>query len=203
MWDNILSALGGYAVMVTAITYLTKSIVTHWLSKSVETYKADLLQRHSLELEKFRHDLQVRTEQEISKRINLQQRQAELGSRLSCLLHDVMTDADFLLMLPDLRDECTKSFVDEYRRKYELLTDHYYSSYIYFPDELMNLVDSIRNPLIQITAYINLKSSKVDALCKRYQDTVDRWSSEKEERQKVFAKIETEIQIILGVLEKK
>ena len=203
MWDSILSALGGYAILTAALTFLTKSIVNQWLSKSVETYKADLLHQHSLEIEKFRQGLQIVTSQEISKRVSLQQRQVDKGSHLCSILHDVMSLTDFFLSLPDLSKSNIRPLVDDYYKKYEALGECYYSCFLYFPDTLTALIDSIRKPLIEVAAYIKIQSIGGAEYCRDYEAAVEKWKKERDDLQTNFAMIVRQMQEIIGVNQDK
>src|SRR5467141_2683830 len=51
--------LGGTAVAIAAVAWLARSIVIHWLSKSVETYKAQLKAESDVALEQLRAKLQI------------------------------------------------------------------------------------------------------------------------------------------------
>lgn len=42
MWTEVLTALGGSAVLLAVVAWLTKSIITHFLSKDIESYKVGL-----------------------------------------------------------------------------------------------------------------------------------------------------------------
>ena len=203
MWNSILSALGGYAILTAALTFLTKSIVNQWLSKSVETYKADLLHRHSLEIEKFRQDLQIATSQEISRRVALQQRQVDNGSHLCSMLHDVMSLSDFFLSLPDLSKSIVRPLVDDYYKKYEALNDYYYSCFLYFPDTLTELIDSIRAPLVSVAGYIKIHSMAGAEYSGEFAADVEKWKKERDNLQLNFAMIVRQMQEIIGVKQKE
>jgi hypothetical protein len=57
-WTVILSVFGGSAVFFGAAAWLTRSLVTHLLSKDVEKFKAELNLQHTLAIERTRSDLQ-------------------------------------------------------------------------------------------------------------------------------------------------
>jgi len=50
MWQEIITTLGGSAILVAAVAWLTRSVVLHVLNKDIETYKARL-RREMLEHE--------------------------------------------------------------------------------------------------------------------------------------------------------
>lgn len=57
-WTVILSVFGGSAVFFGAAAWLTRSLVTHILSKDVEKFKAELSMQQTLAIERTRADLQ-------------------------------------------------------------------------------------------------------------------------------------------------
>jgi len=59
MWKELLTALGGTAVVLAAIAFMLKSIINHYLSKDVEKYKCDLKHESDLKIEEFRVSLKM------------------------------------------------------------------------------------------------------------------------------------------------
>lgn len=199
MWNSIITTLGGTTILIAALTYLTKSIVQAWLSKSVESFKAELLHRHNIEVERLRTALQIQAQQEIAKKINLQQRQADAGPQLCRFLHDAMTHADFLLGQEDKTHPVTKGMIETFDKMHDALSDCYYRNYIYFPDPLMSKVDQIRTPLISIVAYLKFEALGAVDQRPKFQPIVDGWVRDKTQRTGIYASIESAVQTILGV----
>jgi hypothetical protein len=51
-WEDLLRTLGGMAILVSAIAWLSRSLLTNLLSKDLEKFKSDLQiesQRHAVE----------------------------------------------------------------------------------------------------------------------------------------------------------
>ena len=201
MWETILTSLGGYAILVAALAFLTKALMTAWLSKSVESFKADLLHRHSMEVEHLRQALQIQAQQEIAKKVNLQQRQTDAGPQLCRFLHDAMTHADFLLSQEDKTHPVTRGMIDAFDKMHDALSECYYRNYIYFPDVLMSKVDQIRTPLISIVAYLKFEALGAIDQRAKFQPIVDTWIRDKTQRTSIYALIESAIQSILGVVQ--
>jgi hypothetical protein len=57
MVEEIVKELGKYTILVVALAWLIRSIITHFLSKDVEKYKEQLRAANDLELEKLRSQL--------------------------------------------------------------------------------------------------------------------------------------------------
>lgn len=64
MWGEVVkemgTILGGTAILVWALTYLAKKLLTHWMDKDVQKHKASLEATNAIELEKIRADLRQR-----------------------------------------------------------------------------------------------------------------------------------------------
>ncbi|MEX2287017.1 MAG: hypothetical protein WD648_08010 [Planctomycetaceae bacterium] len=54
MLQEILTILVGSAILVGALTYLAKKLLTHWMDKDLQGHKARLEANNASELEKFR-----------------------------------------------------------------------------------------------------------------------------------------------------
>lgn len=177
--------------------------MTAWLSKSVGSFKADLLHRHTMEVEHLRQALQILAQQEIFKKINLQQRQTDAGPQLYRFLHDAMTHADFVLGQENKTHPVTRSMIDTFDKMHAALSECYYRNYIYFPDILMSKVDQIRTLMISIAVYLKFEALGAIDQRSQFQPIVVTWIREKTQRTSIYASIEPAIQSILGVVETK
>jgi hypothetical protein len=59
VFGELLKQLGGTAIAVAALVWLARSIVTHWLSKDVETYKNRIKAESDIALDRARSELQI------------------------------------------------------------------------------------------------------------------------------------------------
>lgn len=62
MWSEFIVGVGGSALLLAAAGWLTKSIISHFLSKDVENYKLALKATTDLRIEEFRSSLRMRGE---------------------------------------------------------------------------------------------------------------------------------------------
>jgi hypothetical protein len=58
-WQQFITTLGGFSVVVLALAWLVRSLVTHVLSKDVETFKASLKAQADIEIERLKATLQM------------------------------------------------------------------------------------------------------------------------------------------------
>jgi len=81
MYEQILLILGGSGILVTAVAWLIRSLVTHLLSKDVENFKEQLKAANALELERLRSELAIhalehevkfrRIDEKVAKHLNI------------------------------------------------------------------------------------------------------------------------------------
>jgi hypothetical protein len=57
-WQEIFTTVGSTAVIVSAFTFLTKSVINHLLTRDVEKFKAGLKADADIEIEKLKHSLE-------------------------------------------------------------------------------------------------------------------------------------------------
>ncbi|MGD0059201.1 MAG: hypothetical protein ABSD58_07260 [Verrucomicrobiia bacterium] len=60
VWQTIITALGGTALLLGAVAWLVKKIVVHFLDKDVEAYKVKMLADAGRQLEAFKAELRLR-----------------------------------------------------------------------------------------------------------------------------------------------
>jgi len=81
-WEDILRTLGGMAILVAAMTWLSKSLLTNLLSKDLERFKAELQVSSQRSVESFKTTLQIESQQRAVQYAALHAKRAELISEL-------------------------------------------------------------------------------------------------------------------------
>ena len=86
LYSDILRTLGGMAILVAALTWLSKSLLTAFISKDLERFKSNLQASSQVNIESFKATLQIEAQRHAvtytalhSKRVELV---AELYSRI-------------------------------------------------------------------------------------------------------------------------
>lgn len=94
-WTALLETLGGTAIMIAAVAWLSRTLVGQLLKKEYEQFKSDLTTQHKRELKKFERQLESeasaedRIRQEILRWANpVLEAVLHLQSRLDNILHD-------------------------------------------------------------------------------------------------------------------
>src|SRR5215831_2177738 len=78
-----LEFFGGTVVAFAAVAWLARSIITHWLSKDVETYKNQLKAEANVALERVRSDLQIMAARRNIEYSRIHEKRLEIISELS------------------------------------------------------------------------------------------------------------------------
>jgi len=102
-WQELLKSLGGFAVLASTLAYLIKTIITHSLSKDMETFKAHLdleLEDHKSQLEtqtkSFENNLQILAEEHAARFTKLHEKRVKLLAEIYYLLEDTYAAMDWL-----------------------------------------------------------------------------------------------------------
>ena len=86
----MLSAVGGSAVLLTALAFLTRSLLRHWMDKDVEVFKADLRAKETEATEKLKASLQLASVEHQIQFSRLHERRADVIERVYELLLELM-----------------------------------------------------------------------------------------------------------------
>lgn len=160
MWSEFIVGVGGSALLLAAAGWLTKSIISHFLSKDVENYKLALKATTDLRIEEFRSSLRMRAYEHEVRFSRLHERRAEIVAELYSKLADaVNATADFVSIIEWLG---APSKEHKYRIAMEKIVEffsYFDSKRIFLSAELClqieNFVDKIRDPAIEFSEYMN------------------------------------------------
>lgn len=82
LWEDILRTLGGMTILVAALAWLSKSLLTNLLSKDVERFKSELQASGQRSVESFKASLQIEAHRNAVEYSALHAKRAELISEL-------------------------------------------------------------------------------------------------------------------------
>ena len=146
---EILIALGGSAILLAAIAWLIKTIITHYLSKDIEVYKTTL--RAETEKTLLEHDTIFR---------RLHSRRAEILAELYSKLAEAVSATTSFLSLVEWAGEPDKK--EKYKIAMERIVDffkYFDRRRIFLSEELCkqidDFVDKIRDPTIDFSMYLD------------------------------------------------
>jgi hypothetical protein len=82
LWEEVIKTLGGTAILVAALAWLSKSLLTNFLSKNVEQFKSELQASSQRSIESFKASLQIEAHRNAVEYTALHAKRAELISEL-------------------------------------------------------------------------------------------------------------------------
>jgi hypothetical protein len=115
--EEVLKFLGGAAIVLAAVGWLVRSLVSHFLSKDVESYKGRLQSQATIELERLRHSLRL-IASEHEKQIHLlHERRAEVIGELYRRLIEFVSAATSFAALAELAGRANEGRESENPRR--------------------------------------------------------------------------------------
>lgn len=209
MTDDIIKFLGGTTIAIAAIAWLVRSLIGHFLSKDVESFKQHLQSESSLELERLRHSLRlVAFEHEKQVHI-LQERRAEVIAELYIKLKEFVSAARSFSALAEWKGEPTKedkaSILGD--KAYEF--SHYYETRrIFFSEDVCTKVDTVFQQVHSVSMKYRIwlahsKTGSNDAYIKMDEAWNNAWDTMKDDVPSLIAAVEAEFRGLLGVARSK
>ena len=187
-WDYaalIGAALGGNAVLLLAVECLVKSLISHYLTRDVDKYRAELQAASDTAIERLRHDLgMTATEREIRFRILHEKVADVVATTYERLWHAYQALGSYTAVLefegePN-KEEKLKTFSDalnEFRR-------YFFPRQIFFPrpitDKIKELNRLLHEGASDYTAGLQFAEWKYpgDAVVERFQEAAKKAGAE-------------------------
>ena len=198
----IISSIGGSATLFLALAWLTRKLLSQLLAKDVEKFKSELQLRTNIELSEFKSTLELAAYEHQYRFGRLHEKRAEIISELYSAIFDLQKSVgDFIDSLPVSTPEHNKK---------NLLTvwkaaDHFKAIYgrnrIYFNESVCFKIErlnaSLSAPVSTLAAQMNLAGEQNwDSLGKIWLDAQGKFDSEVPD---IKNELENEFRMILGV----
>ncbi|MBC8277626.1 MAG: hypothetical protein H8E46_05295 [FCB group bacterium] len=204
IWKEVLTALGGSAILLGTVAWLTKSIITHFLSKDVENFKNQLKAESDKNIEEFKNLLRMSAFEHETKFNTLHEKRAELVADLYtklCTVRDAASNVFLFFEEPILRKNYTDKFLGEFSSAISAFTSHFEKHRIYFNEETCSTIDDmiskIDKPIRKISEF-QLSSIGADI-----DDSIDNNELEKILREAQKAILDYDLSIALSSIEKE
>ena len=204
MIQELIIALGGSAILLGAVAFLTRSIILHFLSKDVETFKQKLSQQSVIEVEKLKHDLRlVATEREKQMALLHEKRATVIAELYGHLVEFVGAAEDFVAII-EFAGEPSKlekgKVLDEKARQ---LHGFFIKNEIYFSERITKKVHQLFKEVmgssrqfgmwLQMSHRARCADAKMDAAW----DAA--WNTIRDTMPPLMAEIKQEFRALLGV----
>lgn len=232
IWEEVLKTLGSSAILVGALAWFAKSLLTTLLSKDLEVFKSDLQVSSQQGIESFKSSLQIETQRRSIEFSALHTKRAEFIAELYAKLLSLQLGASGLTREIELREGQIEKQIKETFKELEpvksklrtqthqlsakekelvkvlqLSTEEFRSFYlekkIYFSPEICKLIEKISGSAGYMAAtYEYVAIEDVDDTS--ILDPVFRefWGKCGDRIPKILQLLEKEFRLLLGVLDK-
>jgi hypothetical protein len=156
IFDQILLAFGGDAVLLTVLAFLARSLIQNLLAKDLKKFESDLQSKAATEMERIRFDLKAKGDIELERvKSHLQQMATEHQVRFSNLHEErakrmadlysriVRQSIDSELYVYQFGEVNRQEGFKELERTFSDLYFFFEASRIYLPEQTCQLLDNI------------------------------------------------------------
>ena len=199
MFIELMKFLGTAAISITALAWLTRKIISHFLEKDIERFKNEIRLRNDFELESLKSRLQTESSLLKIRFTDLHAKRAEivkeLFNKLNSLI-DAMEKLAYIIDTPIIEpvDDLANKYIDIYFDFHNYFKMHE----IYFSQEFTNLIKSLHSDIFEtsLTAAYEVTSDNLPQFQKFFKSEYTRM---KENSDKARSVIMSEFRMLLGV----
>lgn len=232
IWEEILKTLGSSVILVGALAWLAKSLLTTLLSKDLEVFKSDLQVSSQQGIESFKSSLQIETQRRSIEFSALHTKRAEFIAELYAKLQSLQMEASGLTRAIGSREGQIKKQIKETFKEREpvkselrtqthqlssnekelvkvlqLSTEEFRSFYlekkIYFSPEICELIEKLSGSAGYRAAMYEFVAIKDVADTTTLSPTIKEfWGKCGDRIPKILQLLEKEFRLLLGVLDK-
>jgi|SRR3954454_497905 hypothetical protein len=186
-WREVIAVFGGQAVLLGAVAWLVKSLISEWLKRDTQDFKTKLELSSGMEIEKLKSSLQIVAVEHQVRFTKLHERRAEIIADLYERMVNVFWDSQQFVFgkgfaqQPEQGEEYSKAM--ERVREFTVFVD---THRIYLPAEvcafLDKFVEQVRKAVINIGVYGGIRfpnsqsstefKTAVEAAIRSFQDDI-------------------------------
>lgn len=201
MIEAIITAIGGTAIMLTAVGWLVRSLIGQYLSKDLESYKEKLRSQSQLELENLKNKLAINAASHQIKFSRLHEKQATLVEELYFDVDklDQLSKMLIGIFVRDTSVEEKQGLAKEILKEYLELNAKFHKNKLYFTSEVYSLLSSYRNTVFEpaIVLLEDIEDTEKEDFMAGYTDNHEHNTKKLED---LKTAIENEFRGLLGVV---
>lgn len=213
IWQQIFTSLGWYSVLVAAITWLAKTIISHLLSKDIDNHKANLDKETKLyeqqlkaqfdskieQIEQLKSELQIRVKENEIRFTKLHEKRVEIISDFYRKLEEILSKT--LLLTLKLERDSAKDYIIHARELWVecgQVSEFFQKNKLYFSKNLAEKIESFLSIISEPSkAYVFSRISK--AQDKDIVKFLNEWSKKGRDARRIRELIEDEFRETLGI----
>lgn len=198
---ELLKTVGTAAAVAGAFAWLTKSIITHFLSRNIESYKVELKRQSDREIEEVKSRLQIVASEHQIVFSRLHEKRVEIVAETYTLIHRVHSKAIGLISevfhagLRTPKDRAQELF-DDCLKFYDFFQQHR----IYFSEELCNMMDEFVTLIGETNAAVRRAPDSLDHSTEGGKEAYQRMAILMDKLPEIKKSIEKYFRTLLGVI---
>jgi hypothetical protein len=205
--QEILTRLGEFGILVAAITWLAKKIITHQLSKDMEVFKAQLQKESQREIESLKSTLQQNAYEHQIRFSRMHEKRANVIEETYANLVDFSNQAAIFVNFYQSSDDAQKKdYCQRWGTAADKLRSHFNRHKIYFDKSMCEKIEEFTAKLYKATALLAVLTEKGDIRINS-QDEWDEWEKSMDmldnDVPPIKAALEQSFRELLGVIEPK
>lgn len=205
MTEEVIKFLGGTTLVLAAVAWLIRSLISHFLSKDLNLFMHRLQSESELELERLRHSLRLIASEHEKQVHLLQERRAEVIAELYERLIEFLATAESFASLAEWKGEPTK------KEKAVKLGDNAYEFHhyfqikrIFFSEDVCAKVDvvfqEVHSASLKYRMWLGHSKSGGGRAYEKMDDAwTEAWNTMKDKVPPLVAAVEAEFRSLLGV----
>jgi len=158
-WQDLIKTLGGETLLLAAVAWLAKALISSRLARDVEQFKVQLKNNADTEIEKLKSSLQIIALEHQVRFSELHERRAEVIAEL----HGLLLDSEGVarkFILTDMRDRNEAAAA---KLKVLELYDFIQKHRLYLPNSVCSLLDNFQGKLQRSVIFVSVYWTDVDS----------------------------------------
>ncbi|NUA26093.1 hypothetical protein [Cupriavidus basilensis] len=216
IWETMVLALGGPAILIAAMAFLAKSLLTQWFARELKAYEATLtsdVKAFEIKLkaqadssaEQLKSELQRQASDHQIRFSRLHEKRAEVIAKAYQLLVEALWDMESFVS--PVQFEGDKSLPEKYTVAYNKLADLYRYldvHQLFLPASLcaalQEILNEMRGTVIQVGTYTRLDNDGLPdhVLQQKWEIQMKAWDKLKTSIPDARKALETELRALLG-----
>ena len=204
MLEDVVKFIGGTFVVSAVLAWLIRSLVTHLLSKDVESYKHTLQSEAATELEKLKHELRLAAA-EYEKQVSLlHEKRAAVIAELYSKMIDFLRAAESFVSLAEFEGEPSKPEKAKILgKKAQEFHQYFIHHRIYFTEELCSkvetLVKAVDSPALSYRVWLRVVEERESTSGEYHKAWIEAWEAMKDKVPPLELAVRREFRTLLGV----
>jgi hypothetical protein len=197
-WQSVITSLGGQAVLLAAVAWLAKVLVSSRLSREADAFRIRLKADTDVEIERLRASLQIAAAEHHVLFSKLHEKRAEVIEKLYILLLEAADAAKTFAANPN----DTQLGKEEWNQHLQLYR-FFHINKIYLPSALCALLENYETKLrfstTSVKIYMSIENPKPEIVNEQVKVVREAWRALETDLPAIMSELETEFRQLLGV----